>query len=117
MSEEKSQITGDVAATVEAAIALAVEATITAREAGVLPEPQSQSVAEQSLDSATTPIPAATEAIADTQSPTAQAEVPVLFSPTPDQSVAIAQYVNANTRHFTGNPDAKVVLVEFSDFW
>lgn len=33
-----------------------------------------------------------------------------------DNSRAIVDYLLANGRHFTGNPDADVVIIEFSDF-
>ena len=43
-------------------------------------------------------------------------EAPMLITPTPDRSAEISQFVVANTRRFRGNPDAPVVLIEFSDF-
>ncbi|MBV7337247.1 DsbA family protein [Chloroflexi bacterium TSY] len=40
----------------------------------------------------------------------------MLITPTPDHSAEIMEMIIQNTRHFKGNPDAPVVIVEFSDF-
>ncbi|RIK27851.1 MAG: hypothetical protein DCC55_39140 [Chloroflexi bacterium] len=40
----------------------------------------------------------------------------LLTTPPPDRSGELMQVVIANTRHFTGSPDAPVTIVEFSDF-
>ena len=42
--------------------------------------------------------------------------VPALITPTPDQSGEIMDYLVLNTRHFKGDPEAPVVIIEFSDF-
>ena len=42
--------------------------------------------------------------------------LPVLITPMPDQSAAINAFIVSNTRHFTGNSEAKVTIIEFSDF-
>lgn len=51
-----------------------------------------------------------------TTAPTSPAAPPALISPTPDRSAEINAFVVSKTRHFTGNPEAKVTIIEFSDF-
>lgn len=79
---------------VEATVAAAIEATMTGEET-------SETITEE------TSVP---------EDPSAEGEPPMLITPTPDQSAEIAQYIAENTRHFRGNPDADVVLIEFSNF-
>lgn len=40
----------------------------------------------------------------------------LLITPTPDRSDEIEQYILARTRHFKGDEDAPVTIIEFSDF-
>jgi protein-disulfide isomerase len=40
----------------------------------------------------------------------------MLITPTPDRSGEIMAWIVANTRHFRGDPNAPVKIVEFSDF-
>lgn len=100
-AEQKNELSVAVEATVDAAIGLAVEATIAARDA--------QDTSAQGQDPA-----AAAEDVE--QASVSGDEPPLLITPTPDQSAEIMAFILANTRHFRGDPDAPVVLVEFSDF-
>ena len=43
-------------------------------------------------------------------------EAPMLITPTPDRSSVIAALIQQNVRHFVGDEDAPVTLIEFSDF-
>ena len=43
-------------------------------------------------------------------------EAPMLITPTPDRSGVIAALIQQNVRHFVGDEDAPVTLIEFSDF-
>ena len=42
--------------------------------------------------------------------------LPVLITPTPDLSGEIAAAILPNVRHFIGDENAPVTLIEFSDF-
>ena len=44
------------------------------------------------------------------------ASVPMLITPTPDRSSEIAAAILPNVRHFIGDKNAPVTLIEFSDF-
>ena len=89
----------DIDATVEAAVKATIEAQ--APEAPAAGKEEEQAGAQEATDS---------------QEITASNEATMLITPTPDQSAAIMDIVVQNTRHFRGNPDASVVIVEFSDF-
>ena len=88
---------------VEATVAAAVEATVAAERAaeGVVAEGDDTAVA------ATTPAPE----VSDNEDASL-----VLITPTPDRSAEIAELITANTRHFIGDPNAPVTIIEFSDF-
>ena len=60
---------------------------------------------------------------APTESPTAAAPLTSTATPTAEttdslaaQRMALMQAIIAKTRHFKGNPEAPVTLIEFSDF-
>ena len=101
-----AQVGGDVKATVDAAIALAVKATLTAVSPG---EEVSDTTGEG--DAVAAAITTTTTVGAEDS-----AAAPLLITPTPDRSAEIMDVILQNTRHFRGNPDASVVIVEFSDF-
>lgn len=86
---------------VEATVAAAVEATMTAERASA-----TQSAGRDSAD----------DAAVASENAESGGETPMLITPMPDRSAEISQFVVANTRRFRGNPDAPVVLIEFSDF-
>lgn len=46
----------------------------------------------------------------------APSPVPTVDVARATQAAQLMDYIVANTRHFTGNPDAPVTLIEFSDF-
>lgn len=114
-----AEIDGSVEATVNAAIALAVKATLTsvAADGGTI---ETAATGEgQEVAAVTTPSGKATTADADataTIEPAESTEATLLITPTPDRSAEIMEIILQNTRHFRGNPDASVVIVEFSDF-
>lgn len=64
------------------------------------------------------PTDAQPQPAADAEEPIATTgdEAPMLITPTPDRSEAIAALIEQNTRHFIGDEDAPVTLIEFSDF-
>lgn len=86
------KIAADVEATVEVAVAATVAAMDMASGATVVEiEPE-------------TPAEAENGAIDDTESAAI------------DEQAQLMQWVSANTRHYIGDPNAPVVLIEFSDF-
>ena len=109
-AEQKAVVGVAVEATVEAAIALAVEATISAMDA--TSDGSGQNAAEDTGEpAAESDAPGQAEEVA-----AADNAAPMLITPTPDRSGEIAEFIIANTRHFRGDPNAPVVLIEFSDF-
>lgn len=114
-----AQVSSNVEATVDAAIALAVKATLTsvAADGGTA---ANATVDEGEAVAAATVLPAADatddDAATPATEPAASIEGPLLITPTPDRSAEIMEIILQNTRHFRGNPDASVVIVEFSDF-
>ena len=115
-----AEVNDDVEATVEAAIALAVKATLTSvaingDEAGIAgAESDGAEGAEEAV--ATVGDEEAMTETTKVVEPVANADPPVLITPTPHRSGEIMDIIAQNTRHFIGNPDAPVVIVEFSDF-
>ena len=101
-----AQVNGDVKATVDAAIALAVKATLTA----VSPSEEGNDTSGEG-DAIATVVTTTT-----TVEPEDSVAAPLLITPTPDRSAEIMDVILQNTRHFRGDPDASVVIVEFSDF-
>lgn len=102
----------NVKATVDAAIALAVRATLTA----VSPEDESAANTGESGEEAVAAAPTTVDPPPATVEPAAGEATTLLITPTPDRSAEIMDIILQNTRHFRGNPDADVVIVEFSDF-
>lgn len=107
-----AEVNDGVEATVEAAIVLAVKATLTSvaiNEDDSLEENIAIDGTEVTEGEAMTETLAVGESVAN-------ADPPVLITPTPDRSGEIMDIIAQNTRHFIGDPDAPVVIVEFSDF-
>lgn len=109
-TEQRNDVGAAVEATMEASVALAVEATIAARDA----DTDSAELAETDTELADSASEGDSESAVS--EPTNEPEPPLLITPTPDQSGEISEFILANTRHLRGDPDAAVVLVEFSDF-
>jgi hypothetical protein len=91
--------------------------------------PQSEAVAAGSDETATEPaVEDSASAESNETQPIAQAaadsntgndgsrEGPMLITPTPDLSAAVAAQILPNVRHFIGDEGAPVTLIEFSDF-
>lgn len=55
---------------------------------------------------------------AKTEQPTAQATAPAVVAPeqAPQSAEEMMDFLISQMRHFKGNPDAKITLIEFSDF-
>lgn len=88
-----TDIEARVAAAVDATVVVAVEQTVAAQVAG------NDAAAEQGAQASVAEQPAEEIAAAPA-----------------DNSRAIVDYLLANGRHFIGNPNADVVIIEFSDF-
>jgi predicted small lipoprotein YifL len=87
-----------------------LEATVAAMVDAKLTETASTESEEGQTESET---PEAQEAVGDASTAPGP---PALITPTPDRSGEIMDYLVLNTRHFKGDPDAPVVIIEFSDF-
>lgn len=72
------------------------------------PESETQAVAQ--IESTQVPTQPASEDI-PTANPTVE-DAPASESPTPD----VMEFLLSDARHFDGNPDAPVTMIEFSDF-
>lgn len=124
-SDQKAVVDTAVKATVEAAIVLAVEATIAAMDVTSDEAGPSGGDTGDPAESAAEGSTSSNQGVADAEVDESALEeveasidndAPLLITPTPDRSGEIAEYIVSNTRHFRGDPDAPVVLVEFSDF-
>jgi protein-disulfide isomerase len=71
-----------------------------------------------SADSADTPTPASADSTEDAPPPPANSEAADQAVPTPSdaQRAELMDFLVADTRHFKGDPDAPVTILEFSDF-
>ncbi|MGB7204690.1 MAG: hypothetical protein WBD37_04385 [Anderseniella sp.] len=113
------EVSGAVEATVDAAIALAVKATLTSVSADDRITKGTTVNEGQEVAAVTTASAGATSGETDATSTVEtgkSTEGPMLITPTPDRSAEIMGAIAQNTRHFKGNSDAAVVIVEFSDF-
>lgn len=95
-----SAIAATVQAAVEATVVVAVEATLEARNFS----PPGQREGQSDNDNFT-------QTGSQDSAPIHQNE-----SSLPQEDVDLAQYLATNTRHFIGDPNAPVVMIEFSDF-
>ena len=89
----------DIDATVEAAVKATVAAERTADGE------KAEEATEETAEATNTP------EVADSGD-----AAPMLITPTPDRSAEISDLIIANTRHFIGDPNAPVTIIEFSDF-
>ena len=120
-----AEVNDDVEATVEAAIALAVKATLTSvaingddslEEGAAIEGAESAGSEGTGREVATVSDGEMMTETTEVIEPVADVDPPVLITPTPDRSGEIMDIIAQNTRHFLGDPDAPVVIVEFSDF-
>jgi protein-disulfide isomerase len=111
-----AQVSSNVEATVDTAIALAVKATLTSVAADDGTAASTTDDEGETVAVATTSSTEDDAAATPATEPAESTEGPMLITPTPDRSAEIMEIILQNTRHFRGNPDASVVIVEFSDF-
>ena len=87
-----------------------LEATVAAIVDAKLTETASSSADAEEQTQPGTPEPSEPEGDASVSG------FPALITPTPDRSAETMAFIIANTRHFKGDPNAPVTIVEFGDF-